>query len=304
MTMRAATLALVACAFVLAPPSALTQDANLPPDILVDQYLLEAVDALEAGDALEAFRAFEKIEALDIEPPSEFSYFFGKFLVEHGHTSGVLLKGEQMLKSFVIGAKKDSQHYRPALKLLTEARRKLDEIAEREAEEQRLRAAEQARLQKMAEEKALLAEAGCPEITGRYEHPETEGYMKEIRWDRGSDPISYTFERDDSLFASYRSPPYNVLVDRSIRRTWRDVNDMYRADKLEVVFQAVCESGKLVVTRKHNYATNWIVAYPYTETYTYESHSGGNLQVRRQVVWDPREGNENFETTTIWPSVP
>ena len=42
---------------------------DLPPDILADQYLLEATEAMEQGELLKALRAFEKIEALEVEPP-------------------------------------------------------------------------------------------------------------------------------------------------------------------------------------------------------------------------------------------
>ena len=42
---------------------------DLPPDMLADQYLLEATEAMERGELLTAVRAFEKIEALEVKPP-------------------------------------------------------------------------------------------------------------------------------------------------------------------------------------------------------------------------------------------
>ena len=100
-----------------------TQD--LPPDILADQYLLEASKALEKDDIQAALQAFRKIEALEVEPPPEFAFFYGKMLVEHGMAPGELLKGQALLKEFVISAGRDSAHYTPALELLSEVRPKL-----------------------------------------------------------------------------------------------------------------------------------------------------------------------------------
>lgn len=48
---------------------------DLPPDILADQYLLEAAKAMGQGDVQAALQAFGKIEALGTEPPLEFLYF-------------------------------------------------------------------------------------------------------------------------------------------------------------------------------------------------------------------------------------
>jgi len=108
---------------------------DLPPHILADQYLLEATKALEDGDAQEAIRAFTKIEMLDAEPPDDFSYYFGKLLVENGTASKDILKGQKLLKSFVVNISKDSVHYTATLELLTQANRNL-KIAEKEEEEE------------------------------------------------------------------------------------------------------------------------------------------------------------------------
>ena len=105
---------------------------DLPPDILADMYLLEATKALEDGEAQEAIRAFGKIEALDTEPPPEFAYFYGKLLVENGATFNDLLKGQRLLKSYVLRVEKDSEHYTQTLELLSDASRKLRRIEKNE----------------------------------------------------------------------------------------------------------------------------------------------------------------------------
>ena len=96
---------------------------DLPPDILVDMYLLEAMDALEYGDSQAAIMAYTKIESLDVEPPQNFEYFYGKLLVEHGTNLADVLKGDGLLKSYVTLISKDSLNYEPALEVLLKADR-------------------------------------------------------------------------------------------------------------------------------------------------------------------------------------
>jgi len=112
---------------------------DLPPDILADQYLLEAAKAMEKGDTRAALRAFGKIEALDTEPPLEFLYFYGKLLVENSTALDDLLKGQSLLKQYVLSIEKGSERYRPTLELLSAAGGKLEEIAERRTEAERKR---------------------------------------------------------------------------------------------------------------------------------------------------------------------
>ena len=101
---------------------------DLPPDILADQYLLEAGRAMEQGDAQAAIRAFEKIEALDTEPPLEFLYFYGKLLVENSNALDDVLKGQSLLKQYVLSIEKTSEHYRSTLELFSVAEDKLEYI--------------------------------------------------------------------------------------------------------------------------------------------------------------------------------
>ena len=107
---------------------------DLPPQILADQYLLEATKALERGDAQEAIRAFRKIEDLKTEPPPAFPYFYGKLLVENGTTPDALLKGQKLLKAYVMRIRRGSEHYTATLELLSKANRSLEKIKEKESE--------------------------------------------------------------------------------------------------------------------------------------------------------------------------
>ena len=125
--------------FFLCGPAA---PQDLPPDMLADQYLLEATEAMEQGELLKAERAFQKIEALEIEPPPTFAYFYGKLLVEHGVGPEVWRKGQALLKQFVISAGRESEYYRPTLELLIATEEKLEKAAAAAARRQAQREAE------------------------------------------------------------------------------------------------------------------------------------------------------------------
>ena len=110
-------------------------DADLPPEVQADQCLLEAEKALQNNDAPAAETAFKKIEALNIEePPPEFFFFYGKFLmgncnavhlakaVENGQVQNFLdnlLKARTFLKQFLAQAERTAANYKPALELLS-----------------------------------------------------------------------------------------------------------------------------------------------------------------------------------------
>ncbi len=121
---------------------AATQD--LPPDMLADQYLLEATEALEQGDPQKALRAFKKIEALEVEPPPMFAYFYGKLLAEHGANVEALRKGQSLLKQFVISAGRDSEYYTPTLKLLSMVEAKFEAARRAQADDAAYAQAQQA----------------------------------------------------------------------------------------------------------------------------------------------------------------
>ena len=100
-----------------------------PPDILAKRYLLEAMEALETGDRQAAMSAFTKIESLNVEPPQEFSYLFGRLLVENADSRKDVLKGEGLLNSYVARISSGSSNYESALGLLLKADRMLGEEA-------------------------------------------------------------------------------------------------------------------------------------------------------------------------------
>ena len=113
---------------------------DLPPEILVDQYLLEATKAIENGDLNKAYMKFEDIEDLDVEPPLEFLFLYGKLLVEDEGINGdrffddylfdalaSLQGGEKRLKQYVLNTDKSSEYYKPALELLLIAEEKIKE---------------------------------------------------------------------------------------------------------------------------------------------------------------------------------
>ncbi len=108
----------MSAAILLCAPAA-TQ--NLPPEILVDQYLLEAEKALQSGDAQGAKTALEKAGALDIKPPPKYLFLSGKLLVETSKAEADLSKAAALLKQYVIAVGKNDFHYRDALALLSAA---------------------------------------------------------------------------------------------------------------------------------------------------------------------------------------
>ena len=94
---------------------------ELPDDILADQYLLAARDALQKQDRQAAINAFQKIEALDVTPPAEFFYFYGKVLVENGIATGngqSIEKGQSLLKKYVVTSGREAEYYHNALEVL------------------------------------------------------------------------------------------------------------------------------------------------------------------------------------------
>ena len=117
---------------------------DLPPAMLADQYLLEATEAMEQGELREAERAFRKIEALEVEPPPTFAYFYGKLLAEHGVGPEVWRKGQALLKQFVISAGRESEYYTPTLKLLSMVEAKFEAARHAQADDAAYTQAQQA----------------------------------------------------------------------------------------------------------------------------------------------------------------
>ena len=89
-----------------------------------DQYLMEGQRALEQKDPAAAVEAFKKVEALPVDPPVDFAFWYGQALVEHGISQndvGMVNKGEGFLKQYLIETGRESEHYTSALALLSRA---------------------------------------------------------------------------------------------------------------------------------------------------------------------------------------
>ena len=89
-----------------------------------DQYLLEGKRALDAQDPAAAVQAFKKLEALPVDPPPEFFYWYGQALVEHGISRDDVLevnKGEGLLKQYLLDAGRQADHYASALEWISRA---------------------------------------------------------------------------------------------------------------------------------------------------------------------------------------
>lgn len=156
---------------------------DLPPDVLADQYLLEAAKAMQEGDARTALRAFEKIEALDVEPPMDFLYFYGKLLVEHGARSNDIQnvqKGQSFLKLFVINLGRDSEHYTSALELLSQAESNLEEIPGRLRQEEERK--EKARKEEERKRRIRKCENWCAEVDPNVGIPCRRGERCRCSW--------------------------------------------------------------------------------------------------------------------------
>ena len=105
---------------------------ELPPDMLADQYLLAATAALQQQDRQAAINAFQKIEALDVTPPTEFFYFYGKVLVEDGIATGnvpSIEKGQSLLKKYIAASGREAEHYYGALEVLNTVERHRSQVA-------------------------------------------------------------------------------------------------------------------------------------------------------------------------------
>ncbi len=101
---------------------------DLPPEIVLDQYLLEGTEALDEGKPDRARRAFEKIEALKVEPPPAFLFTYGQLLVEQGKTEAEVRKGTGLLKRFIVKEAKWSERYTATLKLLSRAAGEIERL--------------------------------------------------------------------------------------------------------------------------------------------------------------------------------
>ena len=137
------------------PPAA----QDLPPDMLADQYLLPRLTALQRQDRQAAISAFQKIEALDVTPPAEFFYFYGKVLVENGIATGngqSIEKGQSLLKKYVVDLGREAEYYHSALEVLNMAEGPVEEAKAAKAAQRRQREAAKRRRQERS--LAILAQ--------------------------------------------------------------------------------------------------------------------------------------------------
>ena len=120
-----AILALIMAAVIWGVSSASAVD--FPPEILFDQYLLEAKRALEDTtrsnrkiNRRKAAEAFKRIEGLNLDLSLEFRFFYGKFLASADPSESLhLAKGMSLLKQYVLEAGRNAEHYADALELLS-----------------------------------------------------------------------------------------------------------------------------------------------------------------------------------------
>ena len=103
--------------------------AQLPPEVLVDKYLLQAQMLIEEEDYKGALEAMDQIVALqqehDLTLPEEFSFQYAQTALAAGSVQAAIDSANRYLAV----AGREGKHYREALKLLVRAERKLQEPA-------------------------------------------------------------------------------------------------------------------------------------------------------------------------------
>ena len=95
---------------------------ELPPEMRADQYLMAGQRALEHDDPATAIEAFQKLDALPGDPPVEFSFWYGRALVEQGISQsdvGMVTNGEGFLKQYLLETGRESEHYTSALEWIS-----------------------------------------------------------------------------------------------------------------------------------------------------------------------------------------
>ena len=97
--------------------------AQLPPEILVDRYLLRADRLMEAKDPKGALEMMGKIVALQKEHgltlPEEFHFKYAKVVL----SAGLVQDAIDAMNTYLLEAGREGKFYREALELLDEAER-------------------------------------------------------------------------------------------------------------------------------------------------------------------------------------
>ena len=103
--------------------------AQLPPEILVDKYLVQATTLNEEKKHTEALAAMDRIVALqnehDLTLPEDFPFQYAQTALAAGSVQAAIDSANRYLSA----AGKEGKHYREALELLVRAERKLQEAA-------------------------------------------------------------------------------------------------------------------------------------------------------------------------------
>ena len=103
--------------------------AQLPPEMLVDKYLLQAQILSEEKNHKDALEAMDRIVALqkehDLTLPEDFPFQYAQTALAAGSVQAAVDSANRYLTA----AGKEGKHYREALELLVRAERKLQEAA-------------------------------------------------------------------------------------------------------------------------------------------------------------------------------
>ena len=106
-----------------------TAAAQLPPDVMVDKYLLQAKMLSEEKDHKGALEAMDRIVALQKEHgltlPEAFPFHYAQTALAAGAVQAAIDSANRYLSA----AGREGKHYREALELLVKAERKLQEPA-------------------------------------------------------------------------------------------------------------------------------------------------------------------------------
>lgn len=105
----------------------ITVAAQLPPDVLVDKYLLQAQMLSEEQDYKRALEAMDRVVELqkehDLTLPEEFSFHYARTAL----AAGAVQAAVESAKRYLSAAGRKDEYYREALELLVRAERKLEE---------------------------------------------------------------------------------------------------------------------------------------------------------------------------------
>ena len=137
---------------------------------------MEGKRALDRQDLPATVEAFKKVEALPVDPPVDFAFWYGQALVEHGISQndvGMVNKGEGFLTQYLLDTGRESDHYANALALLSKAEGHGLPRSQRPAEDAG----------------PPTAQAAVPK--GPEQEPEAQG-TKETKLDRAGRPVQTT----------------------------------------------------------------------------------------------------------------